>query len=235
MTSYATNLLKFRPTEKELKSFATSNRGTALIKLFDRPLIWRGVLEKAFEGESCTALLASMHCKILECWALLPFGLEYAAYSNLRGVVDTSIAFSYYARHPVEWEAVVTGIAPWIQRSEAVDTHTRFTPNFKEASRGLGLIERLNSDYAILSKYVHGIPPEGLGGMTSFTRNPIDDERWESFLATATRSLDDLSLLLVLVFPDLLTDLGRAEYKRLLTGIAVKDLARFGVVLPQPS
>ena len=232
-SEYATQLDSFILKSQELQDFSNSELAQRLLVAFNRIIIWLRTLHDLRGDEKPSVLLASAHSKLIEIWVLVPFGLLHSAFTSLRTVMDICTSYTFYCSHPIEWEAICDGIAPWEGRAVIVDWHVHYTPCFREINTKFGLSDILNREYKVLSSYVHCIPLTGLPTMTSLKRTPASDKLLENFITIAETVDYDLNLLMLSVFHQIVPQLSTTDFKTIIKGISRKKLAAAGIILPR--
>lgn len=226
--------MKFLPSQKSLEAFASSETGQQLIHSFDRSLIWLGLLRRTYNGQPGEVLLVSAHSKIIEFWVLVPLRLLHSASGSLRTLMDLVFSYSYYVFHPKEWSAICLGRNGWEGRAGVLDWHVQFTPCFQEYNKKFGTRLTLDNIHEDLSRFIHGIPVQGLPTMQSLDRRELDKTDVTPVIELATRVDSALNSFLVGVFPGLLSVLSQPEYKIVLAGMDKDKLADCGIALPSP-
>ena len=233
MSVYETRLADFLPTHQDLNEFAADSSVADVLRAFDRSTTWLKLIYGLRGDEETSALLAAAHSKLIEIWILLPLGLAHSSYTALRTFVDICTSYTFYCSHAAEWSAVCEDRANWEGRADIVKWHIRYTPNFREANRALGLSQKLEADYRELSSYVHGIPVGGLPKLRGIERSHLSDQDLNQFIQIANATDCNMNLLFLSVFHQDLALLSAEDYSTITAGIDLKKLGDADIVIPR--
>ena len=230
---YETRLADFLPTPEDLNDFAAGSAVAEALGAFDRTITWLKLIYDLRRDEETSILLAAAHSKLIEIWILLPLGLAHSSYTALRTFVDVCTSYTFYCSNAAEWSAVCEDRANWESRADVVKWHIRFTPNFREVNKALGLSQKLENDYRELSSYVHGIPVGGLPKLRGIERVHLSDQDMNQFVRIAKATDYDINLLFLSVFHQDLALLSAEDYGTITSGIDLEKLGRAGIVIPR--
>ena len=230
---YETRLTDFLPTPEDLNEFTANSSVTDVLGAFDRTTTWLRLIYDLRRDEETSVLLAAAHSKLIEIWILLPLGLVHSSYTALRTFVDVCTSYTFYCSHTSEWSAVCEDRANWETRSDVVNWHIRYTPQFREVNKVFGLSQKLEDDYRELSSYVHGIPVGGLPKLKGIERAHLSDQDLDQFIQIAKATDYDINFLFLSVFHQDLALLSAKDYRTITAGIDLGKLGGAGIVIPR--
>jgi hypothetical protein len=119
---------------------------------------WLGYFQTEFGGICASELLKGAQAAMLESVAYVGIGLGRAAITSLRTVVDLTLGYLFFCKHPVEWTRLEQTGDGYYLKSD-IDKYCQSTiDRFRDRSTPLEQAAgvTLASVYKILSAHVHG-------------------------------------------------------------------------------
>lgn len=135
---------------------------------------WAGQFEQIYKGNPALSFVRDMQVSGHQAACLLALALYKPAAAAMRGMLESTLYFTYFRSHQVELQTLARNADYYIDKREVLEFHKRHTVNFVESQQIVGLVARLNKWYGTTSAIVHGQLP-GVWVQSSSVKETVQD------------------------------------------------------------